>query len=279
MSDKDEIMQQVAPENDVNASENANVESVENAAAKSVENVQNVANGDTADVENVQKTDDNSADNAQKSNDGNAKNGGKTKKKFKLGTVGKCTLVLVVIAVVAGILLGVVNWLTYVDPDGAISEKCAAYYSVSDVAKDENLACAYDKNNYVESCFVAKNDAGEVVGYCFYSVGGGAKDGSIELLVYINEAGVIQEIQVYEQGETAGYFDKVEKANKSKYVGLDVTKLDKLVLVSSSQTAQSSGEVAAVSQATYTSTGYHNAVAAAVYAFMQKVYVAPPVEE
>lgn len=270
MSDKDEIMQQVAPENDVNTSENANVESVENAAAESVESVQNVANGDTADVENVQKSDDNSAD--------NAKNGGKTKKKFKLGTVGKCTLVLVVIAVVAGILLGVVNWLTYVDPDGAISEKCAAYYGVSDVAKDENLACAYDKNNYVESCFVAKNDAGEVVGYCFYSVGGGAKDGSIELLVYINEAGVIQEIQVYEQGETAGYFDKVEKANKSKYVGLDVTKLDKLVLISSSQTAQSSGEVAAVSQATYTSTGYHNAVAAAVYAFMQKVYVAPPVE-
>lgn len=284
MSDKD--IRQIAPEtdvekdknitenalaSDVNTSDNANGESVENTSAEGVESVESIAN-----VEN--ENDVESVENEQKSNDDNAKNGAKQKKKFKLGTVGKCTLVLVVIAVVAGILLGVVNWLTYVDSDSVIIEKCAAVYGVSDVAKDENLACAYDKNNYVESCFVAKNDAGEVVGYCFYSVGGGAKDGSIELLVYIDEAGVIKEIQVYEQGETAGYFDRVEKANKSKYVGLDVTKLEKLVLISSSQTAQNSGEVAAVSQATYTSTGYHNAIAAAVYAFMQKVYVAPPVE-
>lgn len=277
MSDIEERTQSIATENGASEVENnvANASSeVENNTVSSVSENAEAQADEKLEKENAQTSD--ALQNPQTDGNGDAKNG--EKKKFKLGTVAKCTLVLVVIALVAGILLGVVNIATYVDPDAAISEKCAAYYSVSNVAKDENLACAYDKNNYVESCFVAKNDAGEVVGYCFYSVGGGAKDGSIELLVYINEAGVIKEIQVYEQGETAGYFDKVEKANKSKYVDLDVTKLDKLVLILSSQTAQSNGEVAAVSQATYTSTGYHNSVAAAVYAFMQKVYVAPPME-
>lgn len=220
-------------------------------------------------TENVAEIPQNNDENVQENAQNTVKNDVKTKKKFKLGTVGKCTLVLVVIAVVAGILLGVVNWATYVDPDGAISEKCASYYEVANVEKDENLVFAYDKNNYVKSCFVAKDDDGNVKGYCYYSVGGGAKDGSIELLVYIGSDGVIKEIEVYEQGETAGYFDKVEKANKSKYVGLDVTKLDKLTLIPSSRTASESGEISAVSQATYTSTGYHNAIAAAVYAYVQ----------
>lgn len=38
------------------------------------------------------------------------------KKKFQLGDVAKCTIVLTVIALVAGLLLGIVNWVTYVDP-------------------------------------------------------------------------------------------------------------------------------------------------------------------
>ena len=54
------------------------------------------------------------------------KDGPKGKKKFKLGDVAKCTLVLTVIALVAGLLLGIVNWVTYVDPDGVIAEKCTA---------------------------------------------------------------------------------------------------------------------------------------------------------
>lgn len=119
-----------------------------------------------------------------------------------------------------GLLLGIVNWVTYVDPDGVIADKCTAAFGSETSVKDEKLASYdYDKNNYVESCFVAKNGE-EIVGYCYYTVGGGAKDGSIELLVFVDKDGIIKDISVYEQGETAGYFDKVEKANKSKYVGL-----------------------------------------------------------
>ena len=188
------------------------------------------------------------------------------KKKFQLGDVAKCTIVLTVIALVAGLLLGIVNWVTYVDPDGVIADQCTAYFASETSVKDEKLASYdYDKNNYVESCFVAKN-GDEIVGYCYYTVGGGAKDGSIELLVFIDKDGVIKEITVYEQGETAGYFDRVEKANKSKYVGLNAKTIKKLELVKNKSELQD-GEVSAVSSATYTSTGYHNAIAAAVYAF------------
>ena len=82
----------------------------------------------------------------------------KNKKKFKLGDVAKCTLVLTVIALVAGLLLGIVNWVTYVDPDGVIADQCTAYFASETSVKDEKLASYdYDKNNYVESCFVAKN--------------------------------------------------------------------------------------------------------------------------
>ncbi len=271
MSDKDEIMQQVAPEKDVNSVENESVESAENVQNESVENTANevveVQSQEENNTENMQNIVENNAENVQN----NAENSAKTKKKFKLGTVAKCTLVLVVIAVVAGILLGVVNWLTYVDPDSVIIEKCATVYEVSadNVSKNDDRVYTYkNTKNLVKSCFEAKDESGNVLGYCYYSVGAGAKDGEIELLVYIDAKGVIKDIEVYEQGETAGYFDRVEKANKSKYVGLDITKIDRLTLISSGSEPTAEGEIAAVSQATYTSTGYHNAVAAAVYAYL-----------
>lgn len=270
MSDKDEIMQQVAPENVVNAANSADTSNDANAAENAkAENVENTRNESVESVENVaDSANKNNAENVQN----NAENSAKTKKKFKLGTVAKCTLVLVVIAVVAGILLGVVNWLTYVDPDSVIIEKCATVYEVSadNVSKNDDRVYTYkNTKNLVKSCFEAKDESGNVLGYCYYSVGAGAKDGEIELLVYIDAKGVIKDIEVYEQGETAGYFDRVEKANKSKYVGLDITKIDRLTLISSGSEPTAEGEIAAVSQATYTSTGYHNAVAAAVYAFLQ----------
>ena len=136
MSDKDEIMQQVAPEKDVNAVEN---EIVESAKATQNESVENTAN----EVVEVQSQEENNTENVQKNDENCAKNGVKNKKKFKLGTVGKCTLVLVVIAVVAGILLGVVNWLTYVNPDSVIIQKCATEYQVSadNVSKNEDREC------------------------------------------------------------------------------------------------------------------------------------------
>lgn len=183
----------------------------------------------------------------------------------------KCVVVLAVIALVASALLGVMNWLTYVDPNETIMKEVASYYGVSleDVSVEENMS----KGTNVNNCFVAK-DGDKTLGYCFYAVGTGAKDGTMELLVYINNEGVITEIECYSQGETAGYYDKVEKANKSKYVGIDCDDVDALKLIGSKDTPAGKGEINALSGATYTSKGYHNAVAAAVNSYNQNKGVA-----
>ena len=183
----------------------------------------------------------------------------------------KCVVVLAVIALVASALLGVMNWLTYVDPNETIMKEVASYYGVSleDVSVEENMS----KGTNVNNCFVAK-DGDKTLGYCFYAVGTGAKDGTMELLVYINNEGVITEIECYAQGETAGYYDKVEKANKSKYVGIDCDDIDALKLIGSKDTPAGKGEINALSGATYTSKGYHNAVAAAVNSYNQNKGVA-----
>lgn len=183
----------------------------------------------------------------------------------------KCVVVLAAIALVASALLGVMNWLTYVDPNETIMKEVATYYGVSleDVSVEENMS----KGTNVNNCFVAK-DGDKTLGYCFYAVGTGAKDGTMELLVYINNEGVITEIECYAQGETAGYYDKVEKANKSKYVGLDCDDVETIKLIGSKDTPAGNGEINALSGATYTSKGYHNAVAAAVNSYNQNKGVA-----
>ncbi len=188
------------------------------------------------------------------------------KQRFFTKDLVKCVVVLAAIALVAGILLGVMNWITYVDPDETIMKDVAAFYGVdvSGISKSEDRAAM---DEYVNSCFVAKNGE-EEIGYCYYTTGNGAKDGTIEMLIYISSDGVIKDVVVYDQGETAGYFNKVEKANKAKYVGLDLDDIDGVTFYKKSPSGDlKDGEVVALSGATFTSTGYHNAVAAAVRAY------------
>lgn len=187
------------------------------------------------------------------------------KQRFFTKDLAKCIIVLAAIALVAGILLGVMNWVTYVDPDETIMKEVATFFGVDvgGVSKSEDRVL----DEYVNSCFVATADGNEI-GYCYYTTGKGAKDGTIEMLVYIGADGVIKDVVVYEQGETAGYFNKVEKANKAKYVGLDLDEIDGLTFFRKSPSSDlKDGEVVALSGATFTSTGYHNAVDAAVRAY------------
>ncbi len=186
----------------------------------------------------------------------------------------KCVVVLAGIALIASLLLGVMNWLTYVDPNETVMKEVALFYGMEldSVSLDEGLSAQENIN----ACFVAKS-GDNVIGYCFYAVGTGAKDGTMELLVYIDSDGIIKEIEVYAQGETAGYFDKVEKANKSKYIGLDAGEVV-LKLIGSKDSPTSVGDVNAVSGATYTSKGYHNAVTAAVNAYKSALVSVAEVE-
>lgn len=180
--------------------------------------------------------------------------------------VWMCIVVLAAIALVAGVLLGLVNWFTYVDPDQVIREQLAGYYGVG---ADEVVAlpdAVTEGSSYVAAAYVVNTAEGAVAVY--HSVGSGAKGGTLELLVHIGEDGVITDIEVYAQSETAGYMDRVISANKNKYVGKNVFETGEFDLVKGESSVADAGDVDAVSQATFTSRGLNNAVNAAVASFL-----------
>lgn len=188
------------------------------------------------------------------------------KPKFVTKDLVMCVVVLVAIAVVAGVLLGVVNWLTYVDPDAAIKEHVAAFYGVTAdkvVSVPERVTAGGD--SYVSGCYAVETADGTV--YVYHAVGSGSKDGTLELLVHISADGTITELEEYAQSETAGYFDRVFAANKAKYVGKNAKEVGAFDLVKDPSAVVDDGDVDAVSQATLTSRGINNAVNAAVVAF------------
>lgn len=199
--------------------------------------------------------------------EGGAQGGAALKRNTFFGKdVWMCIIVLAAIALVAGVLLGLVNWLTYVDPDQAIREQLAGYYGVG---TDEVVAlpeAVTEGSSYVAAAYAVDTAEGAVTVY--HSVGSGAKGGTLELLVHIGEDGVITDIEVYAQSETAGYMDRVISANKNKYVGKNVFETGEFDLVKGESSVADAGDVDAVSQATFTSRGLNNAVNAAVASFL-----------
>lgn len=185
------------------------------------------------------------------------------KKKFVTRDVVMCIVVLAAIALVAGVLLGAMNWLTYVDPEAAILEQVAGYYSVSaDAVASVPERVVSEGSSYVSGCYAVETGSGTV--YVYHAVGSGAKSGTLEVLVHIGADGEITEIEEYSQSETAGYFKKVFDANRTKYIGKNVAELGSFDLVG---TVVDDNDIDKVSTATLTSTGLNNAVNAAAYAF------------
>lgn len=192
------------------------------------------------------------------------------KKKFLTKDVVMCVVVLVGIALVAGVLLGLMNWVTYVDPDAAIKEQIASYYGLT--SADEVIALpeqATEGDSYVSAAYAADTPDGRV--YVYHAVGSGAKSGTLELLVHIRADGEIAEIEVYSQSETANYFNRVMTANKGKYVGKNAYDIIAFDLVNGAGAVVDDGDVDAVSQATLTSRGVNNAVNAALASFVANV--------
>ena len=190
-------------------------------------------------------------------------------KKFFTKDVWMCIVVLAAIAVVAGVLLGLVNWLTYVDPDQAIREQLAGYYGVSAEEVRAFGEGVTEGGSYVSAAYIVDSEEGET--YVFHAVGNGSKGGTLELLVHIAADGRIADIEVYSQSETAGYTDRVVKANKGKYVGKNAVEIGQFVLVKDESAVKDESYVDAVSQATMTSRGFNNAVNAALASFNANV--------
>lgn len=196
---------------------------------------------------------------------GDGRNSKRTK--FLTKDVVMCVVVLAAIALIAGVLLGVMNWVTYVDPEAAIMEQIAKYYGVAaDDVTSVPERVVDGGSSYVDGCYAVTAEDGTLI-YVYHAVGSGAKDGTLELLVHIAADGTIKEVEEYSQSETAGYFDRVISANRGKYVGKNAKEVGQFDLVKGEGSVTDDGDIDAVSQATLTSRGINNAVNAAVAAF------------
>lgn len=172
-------------------------------------------------------------------------------------------LVLVIIAGVAGALLGLVNHFTEVDAEELLARKATAVYD-GDLVKYTapqglNAAIEY-QNGSVVGAYVPTMETDV---YVLVAEGTGAYKGSLQILVNIT-GGTIVKIAKYDANETPGLGSKaLEESYFKQYYGREITAdFSGFALVKSQ--AASSDEVSAVSGASKSSTAVTNAVNAAI---------------
>lgn len=206
-------------------------------------------------------------DAAAKTSPVSAGSGGK-KERFVTKDVVMCVVVLAVIALVAGVLLGLVNWLTYVDPDAAVMESVAERYGIA----AEQVSAAEDRvlnnpssNSSVTSVYTASGADGTPMAYAYFVSGGGAYKGTVEFIVYVTTDGRIEGIEVYSSSETVSIGGKVlDGDNLAKLEGYDLSSVTDYGTIGS---ADIKDEDVYITGATFTSRALMNAVRAVAYAF------------
>ena len=194
--------------------------------------------------------------------------GGGKKERFVTKDVVMCVAVLAVIALVAGVLLGLVNWLTYVDPDAAVMERVAEKYGIAAeqvTAEDGRVLNNPGSNSSVSSVFAATAADGEPVAYAYFVSGAGAYKGTVDFIVYVTPDGRIDGIEVYSSSETVSIGGKVlGDDNLAKLEGYDLTSVTDYGTIGSSAIKD---EDVYITGATFTSKALMNAVRATAYAF------------
>ncbi len=198
----------------------------------------------------------------------------KMKKRFSLNSdIAKCIIVLVAIAVISGALLGGLNYLTFVDPEETIMAKISTSFGVGvDAVKKvpsselKNLA---GSKSFVNNCYYVEKEG--VKTYIYQSTGAESKGGTLQLMVYVTADGVIKDISLISQNETAGYFDKVMSALKNKYINIDLDNIDTFVLIKADKIPVDNSQINAVSGATFTSKGFNNALCAVAYEYQHRL--------
>ena len=180
-------------------------------------------------------------------------------------------LVLVVIAGIAGALLGLVNHFTAVDEEELLSRKATAVYD-GDLMKyvsEEGFEVPMDKaEGEILGVYVPKNGDKDV--FVLVARGTGAYKGTLDLLVNIT-GGKVVKIAKYEANETPGLGSKaLEDAYFKQYYDKPITEdFRGFALVKGN--AVSPAEVSAVSGASKSSTAVTNAVNAAVKWYQLRV--------
>ena len=180
-------------------------------------------------------------------------------------------LVLVVIAGVAGAVLGLVNHFTEVNAEELLARKASAVYD-GDLKK-------YVAPEGFDTDFRA--EGGDVMGvyvpangnqdtFVFVAEGEGAYKGTLQILVNITK-GKIVKIAKYDANETPGLGGKaLEEGYFKQYYGRAITPdFEGFKLVKSA--ASSSDEVRAISGASKSSTAVTNAVNAAVKWYQTRI--------
>lgn len=148
----------------------------------------------------------------------------KPKKVKPLNDILKCALVLVLIAAVAGVLLGAINYVTYVDPEKTIKDKVGKLYGVP--ADDiTNVTAEYSSLELDKSKVNAVYKVNDSV-TAFYVTASGAYKGTVEFVVCVKD-GKVDNIYVYSNSETASIGGKVlSQKNLDKYIGTALASVD-----------------------------------------------------
>ena len=173
-------------------------------------------------------------------------------------------LVLVVIAGIAGALLGLVNHFTEVDEEELLARKATAVYDgelMKYVSEGGIEAPVESSDGEVLGVYVPKS--GDKSTFVLVVRGTGAYKGSLDLLVNITD-GKIVKIATYEANETPGLGSKALQEEYFKQFCQKPISKDFPGFALVKRPAANSDEVSAVSGASKSSTAVTNAVNAAV---------------
>ncbi|MBR4800771.1 MAG: FMN-binding protein [Clostridia bacterium] len=189
----------------------------------------------------------------------------KPKKVRTLNDILKCALVLVLIAAVAGVLLGAINYVTYVDPENTIKEKVGSLYDVS-ADSISNVTSEYTALELDKSKVNAVYEVNDNV-TAFYVKASGAYKGTVEFVVCVKD-GKVDEIFVYSDSETVSIGGKVLKQkNLDQYKGVLLSSVDTTSLAGSDEAKASN---VYISGATKTTKAVVNAIRVTAKAYASR---------
>ena len=189
----------------------------------------------------------------------------------------KDTLALTVITLISGLLLGVVNDIT-ADPIASqqAKEKEEAYkavfaeaasFEVVTSGEDADLESYLDENGYkaqsIDEVMLAKDDAGNELGYAFTVTTSEGYGGDIQFAMGIQDDGTLNGISILSIGETAGLGMRANTdAFKDQFKDKNV---DKFEYTKTGATADN--QIDTLSGATITTNAMTNGVNAGLCAF------------
>jgi len=173
----------------------------------------------------------------------------------------KTVMILAVIAVVAGILLGVVNSFTQVSEEEQLKKKLTLVYDKPDQLERVELSGAsiepindQEITSQGEILDVFKAPDGS---YIIRALGKGGYGGDVQLLYRIKDS-KIEKIAVYSHTETPGLGAKgFEDEYLQNFYNKDISNIDKFTVVKTAPSDDS--EIKAITGATYTSNAVKNA--------------------